>query len=52
MADKGHKAKIPDKIVKYSGELSHSEAIYRLAVICFNSREEIKKYIEREDLQA
>lgn len=50
MAKKGYKAKVPAKILKYSGELSSCEAIYRLSVICFNAGEKVKKYVEQEDM--
>ncbi|HHV98183.1 MAG TPA: hypothetical protein GXX36_01195 [Clostridiaceae bacterium] len=50
MANKGYKPKMPAKIVKYSGELSCSEAIYRLALICFNAGDKIKKYMEQGDM--
>ena len=50
MSNEGYKAKMPAKIIKYSGELSCSEAIYRLALICFNAGDKIKKYVEQEDM--
>ena len=50
MAKKGYKARVPAKIIKYSGELSYCEAIYRLAIICFTARERANKYMEQEDI--
>lgn len=50
MAKKGYNMKMPAKIVKYSGELSYSEAIYRIALICFNAGEKIKKHVEQGDM--